>query len=176
MVYRLTVAATDSDGRMTRTGVWVHLGPGVGAVSSASLPRFKRALEHRSIVVSVLEGVPTGFVIASLTTYLEPSAALLSPHAFELVEADSFGLFGVTSDDGLLVTLRNIDRETQGDLHRLVVAVAGTDGFPAQMNRTVNLEVFHSINFANNLCFCCNFVRLFTFLCRSASFVCFSIY
>ncbi|CAH8550608.1 unnamed protein product [Schistosoma mattheei] len=137
----LVVSASDNGTPVSKsnyTQVKIHIVPGPGGID-APAPRFA---SDDVLYLTVHENVPPNTVLAPLIRQLTSDSAIPGFIAFRLVMAEPMNLlyehrtnsnvpinlFGVIVDTGLLVTLVQLDRETHGDFHRLVVEVVGTGG------------------------------------------------
>ncbi|CAH8589461.1 unnamed protein product [Schistosoma rodhaini] len=137
----LVVSASDNGTPVSKsnyTQVKIHILPGSGGID-APAPRFA---SDDVLYLTVHENVPPNTVLAPLIRQLTSDSAIPGFIAFRLVMAEPMNLlsepransnvpinlFGVIADTGLLVTLVQLDRETHGDFHRLVVEVVGTGG------------------------------------------------
>uniref|UniRef100_A0A5K4FEY1 Cadherin n=1 Tax=Schistosoma mansoni TaxID=6183 RepID=A0A5K4FEY1_SCHMA len=137
----LVVSASDNGTPVSKsnyTQVKIHILPGSGGID-APAPRFA---SDDVLYLTVHENVPPNTVLAPLIRQLTSDSAISGFIAFRLVMAEPMNLlsepranpnvpinlFGVIADTGLLVTLVQLDRETHGDFHRLVVEVVGTGG------------------------------------------------
>ncbi|CAI2730250.1 unnamed protein product [Schistosoma spindalis] len=137
----LVVSASDHGTPVSKsnyTQVKIHIVPGPGGID-APAPRFA---SDDVLYLTVYENVPPNTVLAPLVRQLTSDSAIPGFIAFRLVMAEPMSslsgsrtnsnvpinLFGVIVDTGLLVTLVQLDRETHGDFHRLVVEVVGTGG------------------------------------------------
>ncbi|CAH8598664.1 unnamed protein product [Schistosoma rodhaini] len=137
----LVVSASDNGTPVSKsnyTQLKIHILPGSGGID-APAPRFA---SDDVLYLTVHENVPPNTVLAPLIRQLTSDSAIPGFIAFRLVMAEPMNLlsepransnvpinlFGVIADTGLLVTLVQLDRETHGDFHRLVVEVVGTGG------------------------------------------------
>ncbi|CAH8521239.1 unnamed protein product [Schistosoma turkestanicum] len=152
--HHLVVSANDNGTPVSKSNytlVKIHITPGPGGID-APMPRFA---SNDIFYLTVYENVPPNTVLAPLMRQLTSDSAIPGFIAFRLVMAEpinvlsgsatisnnSTNLFGVMIDTGLLVTLVQLDRETHGDFHRLIVEVVGTGGIRSMFYDRLTIQI-----------------------------------